>query len=101
MCASRTYSIGRLGVKISADLHATLKRAAEIQGRTMTDFVIAAVQNAAQHAIEQADSIQLSLAGQHAFAATLQMPPKANAALKKAIARHRKSTNAAQALRHR
>ena len=95
MCASRTYSIGRLGVKISADLHATLKRAAEIQGRTMTDFVITAVQNAAQHAIEQAEVIQLSLAGQQAFAAALQTPPKANTALKKAFAQHRKLANMA------
>ena len=101
MSTSQANSTARLEARISTELHATLKRAAEIQGRTMTDFVITAVQSAAQHAIEQADSIQLSLAGQHAFAATLQMPPKANAALKKAIARHRKLTNAAQALRHR
>ena len=32
-------------------LHALLKRAAEVQGRTMTDFVIGAVQEAAQRAI--------------------------------------------------
>ena len=42
----------RLEARISADLHAMLKRAADMQGRTMTDFVVAAVQQAAQQAIE-------------------------------------------------
>lgn len=41
----------RLEARISFELHATLKRAAELQGRTMTDFVIAAIQEAAQKAI--------------------------------------------------
>jgi len=30
----------RLEARISTELHAMLKRAAEIQGRTMTDFII-------------------------------------------------------------
>jgi uncharacterized protein (DUF1778 family) len=34
------------------ELYAQLKRAAELQGRTLTDFVVAAVQDAAQRAIE-------------------------------------------------
>ena len=34
----------------------------------MTDFVIAAVQDAAQHAIERAEVIRLSLADQACFA---------------------------------
>ena len=38
----------RLEARISTDLHAMLKRAAELQGRTMTDFVVSAVQDAAQ-----------------------------------------------------
>ena len=37
-------STARLEARISNDLHAMLKRAAELQGRTMTDFVVAAVQ---------------------------------------------------------
>ncbi|CBL46691.1 Hypothetical protein HDN1F_31080 [gamma proteobacterium HdN1] len=49
-----TTPTARLEARISRDLHAMLKRAAELQGRTMTDFVVAAVQDAAQRAIEQA-----------------------------------------------
>lgn len=45
-------STARLEVRISSDLHAMLKRAAEIQGHTMTDFVVSAARDAAQQAIE-------------------------------------------------
>ena len=64
----------RLEARISTDLHAMLKRAAEIQGRTMTDFVVSAVQDAAQHAIEQAEVMRLSLADQACFVEALVSP---------------------------
>ena len=83
-------STARLEARISTDLHAMLKRAAELQGRTMTDFVVAAVQDAAQRAIEQADVMRLSLADQTCFAQALLSPPKPTPALKRAFARRRK-----------
>jgi uncharacterized protein (DUF1778 family) len=64
-----------------------LKRAAEIQGRTMTDFVVAAVQAAAQHAIEEAEVIRLSRADQERFAQALLSPPPPAPALERAFAR--------------
>ncbi len=66
----------RLEARISTDLHSMLKRAAELQGRTMTDFVVSAVQDAAQRAIEQPEVIRLSLADQECFAQALLSPPK-------------------------
>jgi uncharacterized protein (DUF1778 family) len=83
-------STARLEARISTDLHAMLKRAAELQGRTMTDFVVAAVQDAAQRAIEQADVMRLSLADQTWFAQALLSPPKPTPALKRAFARRGK-----------
>ena len=47
-------STARLEARISTDLHSMLKRAAELEGRTMTDFVVSAVRDAAQRAIELA-----------------------------------------------
>ena len=84
----------RLEARISTDLHAMLRRAAEIQGRTMTDFVVSAVQDAARHAIEQAEVMRLSLADQACFVEALLSPPKPNAALKRAVARRRKLLSA-------
>ncbi|WP_418648187.1 DUF1778 domain-containing protein [Thauera butanivorans] len=81
-------STARLEARISTDLHAMLKRAAELQGRTMTDFVVSAVQEAAQRAIEQAEVIRLSLADQKRFAEALLSPPPPSDALLRAKARH-------------
>ncbi len=84
-----TISTARLEARISTDLHSMLKRAAELQGRTMTDFVVSAVQDAARHAIEQAEVIRLSLADQECFAQALLSPPKASPALERAFARRK------------
>ena len=78
-------STARLEARISYDLHSMLKRAAEIQGRTMTDFVVSAVQDAAQRAIEQAEVIRLSIADQERFAQVLLSPPKQSPALERAF----------------
>jgi uncharacterized protein (DUF1778 family) len=83
----------RLEARISPELHATLKRAAELQNRTMTDFVITAVQEAAHRAIEQAEVIRLSLADQQRFAQVLLSPPKAAPALARAFSRRRTLVN--------
>lgn len=80
----------RLEARISNDLHSMLKRAAELQGRTMTDFVVAAVQDAAQRAISQAEIVRLTLKDQEAFAQALLSPPKPAPALRRAFSRRRK-----------
>lgn len=80
----------RLEARISSDLHAMLKRAAELQGRTMTDFVVSAVQDAARRAIDQAEVVRLTLKDQESFAQALLSPSKSAPAMKRAFARHRK-----------
>jgi uncharacterized protein (DUF1778 family) len=87
---SATSTTARLETRISTELHGLLKRAAELQNRTMTDFVVSVVREAAQRAVEQAELLRLSLADQKRFANAILAPPKANAALKRAFARHRK-----------
>ena len=87
---SSTTSTARLEARISTDLHAMLKRAAELQGRTMTDFVVSAVQDAARRAIDQAEVMRLTLADQECFARALMAPPKPTPALKRAFSRRRK-----------
>jgi uncharacterized protein (DUF1778 family) len=80
----------RLEARISANLHSMLKRAAELQGRTMTDFVVAAVQDAAQRAIEQAEVVRLSRADQECFAQALLSPSQPAPALERAFVRRTK-----------
>ncbi len=85
-----TASTARLEARISTELHALLKRAAELQGRTMTDFVVSAVQEAAQRAIEQAEVLWLSQADSQRFAQALLSPPPPTAALERAFERRRR-----------
>jgi uncharacterized protein (DUF1778 family) len=85
-----TVATARLEARITPDLHAMLKRAAELEGRTLTDFVVAAVQAAAKQAIEQADVVRLSMADQACFAQALLSPPAAGPALERAFARRAK-----------
>lgn len=82
-------TIARLEARLPADVHALLKRAAEIQGRTLTDFVVSAARDAACRTIEEAEVLRLSLEDQRRFAAALLHPPKPNAALRRAARRHR------------
>jgi len=78
----------RLEARLPADLHALLKRAAEIEGRSLSDFVIAAASIAARETIERTAVIRLSREAQRQFVDMLLHPPKPNAAMKRAIARH-------------
>ena len=77
MKATATPSSARLEARISEELHALLKRAAEIENRTMTDFVVSAVREAAQRAVEQAGMVRLSRSDQERFvtAERPNMPP--------------------------
>ena len=80
----------RLEARLPPDVHAMLKRAAQIQGRTLTDFVVTAAQEAARHTIEDAEIIRLSAEGQRRFAEALLNPPEPNEALKRAFEHHRR-----------
>ena len=80
----------RLEARISPDLHLIVKRAAETQGRTMTDFVTHALQIAASQTIEHADRVRLSVLDQEAFANALITPAKPNAVLKRAFVKANK-----------
>ncbi len=55
----------------------------------MTDFVIAAVQEAAHQAIQKHEILTLSKEDQARFASALDAPPAPTAALTRALRRHR------------
>lgn len=75
----------RLETRISVDLHSMLKHAAELQGRTISDFVASAVREAAESVIEHANVIRLALVDQQCFAKALLSPSKPAPALKRAF----------------
>jgi uncharacterized protein (DUF1778 family) len=61
----------RLEARLPNDVLTRLKRAAEIQGRTLTDFVVAAADEAACRAIEQTEIIRLSIEDRREIAKAL------------------------------
>jgi uncharacterized protein (DUF1778 family) len=84
----------RLEIRISPDGLDMIRRAAEIQGRTISDFVSASAQAEARKTIEDTQIIRLSLRDQRAFFDALLNPPKPNAALRRAKAAHRRLVSA-------
>jgi uncharacterized protein (DUF1778 family) len=80
----------RLEARISPAALAVVKRAAEIQGRSVSDFVIVAAQEAAQKTIAQTQIISLSLDDQRALAQAIINPPKPTPALRRAKRAHRR-----------
>lgn len=79
----------RLEARITRSALATVRRAAEIQGRSVSDFVVSAAQEVAQKTIADVEVIRLSREAQEKFAALLLNPPSPTAALVKAFKRHR------------
>jgi uncharacterized protein (DUF1778 family) len=79
----------RIEARISPDALAAVKRAAEIQGRSVSDFVVAAAQDAARRTIEETEIIRLSVEDQKRFVELILNPPEPTAALRRAFKRHR------------
>ena len=88
--AKRQRTASRLDVWIDSEALVLVQRAAEMQGRTVSDFVVAAAEQAARAAIEENQIIRLSVEDQIRFAEMLANPPEPNAALKRAQEAHRR-----------
>jgi len=78
----------RLEARISRDQKSLFQRAAELQGRTLTDFVIASVQEAAVRTIEEMQTVRLNAEESRVFAEALLNPREPNARLKAAADRY-------------
>jgi len=78
----------RLEARVSADQKQLFQRAAELQGRTLTDFVIASVHEAAIRTIEDMQSIQLTAQESRAFAEAILNPREPAPRLKAAAQRY-------------
>ena len=87
---AQSHETARLEARVPAKVHALLKRAAEIQGRTLTDFVVAAAHDAACRAITEAELVQLSIEDQRWVASAILKPAAPSAALRRAAKRRRK-----------
>jgi uncharacterized protein (DUF1778 family) len=79
----------RLEARITPDQKAVLVRAAQIAGRTLSEFVVASAQEAAAKIIQEHEVIRLSRADQVAFVSALLDPPAPADRLRQAAADYR------------
>lgn len=80
----------RIEARISPGALRIVRRAAELQGRSLSDFVVAAAQEVAHRTIDDAHTIRLSAEDQQRFVELLLKPPVMVPALKRARKAHRR-----------
>ncbi len=81
----------RLEARVSAQQKAVLQRAAELRGMTLTEFVVASSQAAAERAIQDDEMIKLSVRDREVFVAALLNPPAPNERLLRAARRYKET----------
>jgi uncharacterized protein (DUF1778 family) len=79
----------RLETRVTAEQKALITRAAALEGRSITDFVLTSVQDAAKRAIVEHEMIRLSVADARAFAEALLEPREPSRRMKERVAAFR------------
>lgn len=79
----------RLETRVTTEQKKLIERAAALQGRTVTDFVLTSVQDAARRAIEEHSQLALSLRDSEAFVDALLNPKPINDRLRETVRRYR------------
>lgn len=82
----------RLETRVTAEQKSLIERAAALQGRSVTDFVLASVQDAARRTIDEHRQFALSIKDSQAFVRALIAPQPVNARLRETVRRYRKTT---------
>ncbi len=83
-------TMARFDARLPRDVRDLLNRAADLEGVTMTDFVIFAVKSAAERSIERSSILRLSMDDSVLFAKSIIGPaPEPTETLKRAFQRHR------------
>jgi uncharacterized protein (DUF1778 family) len=84
----------RLEARVTAEQKTLIEHAAALQGRTVTDFVLTSVQEAARRAIEEHQQLELSVRDSRAFVDALLNPRPVNERLGDTLRRYREASGA-------
>ena len=87
--ADSSMKNARLEARITAEQKELIERAAAYDGRSVSGFVVAAVQQAAKAVIEEHEVLRLNEPQSRAFVETLLNLPEANEALQQAADEYR------------
>ncbi len=83
----------RLAARVPAAVKEQIQRAAELTGRSLSDFVIASAQAAAEETIRRYEVVQLTAHDSRLLAEALLNPPEPNAHLRAALDDYRQLTS--------
>ncbi len=84
----------RLETRVTADQKRLIEHAAALQGRSLTDFVLASLQDAARRAIAEYQHLELSVRDSQAFVQALIEPRPVNERLRDTVRHYRERTGA-------
>lgn len=82
----------RIETRVTAEQKRLIEHAAALQGRSVTDFVLTSLQDAARRAIEEHQHLALSLRDSQAFVQALVEPERVNDRLRDTVRRYRERT---------
>ena len=85
MTTQTTTRTARVEARIAPEALVVVRRAAELQGRSISDFLVAAALKDAHQTIEDAQIIRLSVDDQKRFAELLLKPPPLAPAMQRAL----------------
>ena len=88
--ATRRRKTSRLEARISAEEKELLKRAANLLGCSLTEFVVRSAQEAARKTVKEHQMISLTARDSEAFVKALLKPPAPSKNLGRAAARYKK-----------
>ena len=80
----------RIEARIAPEALDMARRAAELEGRSVSDFIVAAAVRDAQRTVEVHQVVRLSVDGQQRFAEALLDPPALAPAMKRAMQERRR-----------
>ncbi len=80
----------RFDVRLPRETDALLEIAADLEGRTLTDFVVSAATDAVCRTIEEVEMMRVSVEDQRAVAASILDAPHPVGALRRAVERRKK-----------
>jgi len=83
--ANRTSELKAVNLRVREDTRALIDKAASIQGRSRTDFMIEAARRAAEDAILDQRVFMVSRESYDHFLAVLERPPEHNEKLRKLL----------------
>jgi len=81
----------RLEARVTSEQKRLIERAAELEGRSITDFVVASVASAAKQVIQDHEVLKLTAKDREVFVQVLLNPAKPAEKLRRAVHRYKEA----------